>query len=91
MSFHIFSKPGDQQQKLLIAALSTRFRRFFIRLKKVRVRTWRIRIVFTRPHENAKTIYRTVFPGIISGGDYFFFRTKRGRLFEERRLFEGGD
>ena len=27
----------------------------------------------------------TVFPQIIAGGDYFFFRTKRGRL------FEGGD
>ena len=33
----------------------------------------------------------TVFPRIIAGGDYFFFRTKRGRLFEVRRLFEGGD
>ena len=29
----------------------------------------------------------TVFPRIIAGGDYFFFRTKMGRLFEERRLF----
>ena len=27
----------------------------------------------------------TIFPRIIAGGDYFFFRTKRGRL------FEGGD
>ena len=27
----------------------------------------------------------TVFPRIITGGDYFFFRTERGRL------FEGGD
>ena len=27
----------------------------------------------------------TVFPRIIAGGDYFFFRIKRGRL------FEGGD
>ena len=27
----------------------------------------------------------TVFPRIIAGGDYFFFRTKRGRI------FEGGD
>ena len=26
-----------------------------------------------------------VFPRIIAGGDYFFFRTKRGRL------FKGGD
>jgi len=25
---------------------------------------------------------------IIAGGDYFFFRTKRGRLFEGRRLFQ---
>ena len=33
----------------------------------------------------------TVFPRIIAGGDYFYFRTKRGRLFEGRRLFEGGD
>ena len=31
------------------------------------------------------TIVYTVFPRIIAGGDYFFFRTKRGRL------FEGGD
>ena len=30
----------------------------------------------------------TVFPRIIAGSDYFFFRTKRGRLFEGRRLFE---
>ena len=30
----------------------------------------------------------TVFPRIIAGGDYFFFRTKRGRLFEGRRLFQ---
>ena len=28
---------------------------------------------------------------IIAGGDYFYFRTKRGRLFDGRRLFEGGD
>ena len=27
----------------------------------------------------------TLFPRIITGGDYFFFRTKRGRI------FEGGD
>ena len=33
----------------------------------------------------------TVFPCIIAGGNYFFFRTERGRLFERRRLFEGGD
>ena len=33
----------------------------------------------------------TVFPRIIAGGDYFFFHTERGRLFEGRRLFEGGD
>ena len=33
----------------------------------------------------------TVFPRIIAGADYFFFRTKRGRSFEGRRLFEGGD
>ena len=33
----------------------------------------------------------TVFPRIIAGGDFFYFRTKRGRLFEGRRLFEGGD
>ena len=26
-----------------------------------------------------------------SRGDYFYFRTKRGRLFEGRRLFEGGE
>ena len=25
------------------------------------------------------------------GGDYFFFRFKRGQLFEGRRLLEGGD
>ena len=30
-------------------------------------------------------------PRIIARGDYFFFRTKRGRLFEGRRLFKGGD
>ena len=30
----------------------------------------------------------TVFPRIIDGGDYFYFRTKRGRLFEGRRLFQ---
>ena len=30
----------------------------------------------------------TVFPRIIAGGDYFFFRTKRGQLFEGRRLLE---
>ena len=30
----------------------------------------------------------TVFPRIIAGGDYFFFRTKRGRLFEERWSFQ---
>ena len=28
------------------------------------------------------------FSRIIAGGDYFFFRTKRGRLFEGRRLFQ---
>ena len=28
-----------------------------------------------------------VFPRITVGGDYFFFRTKRGRLFVETRLF----
>ena len=33
----------------------------------------------------------TVFPRIIAGGDYFYFRTERGQLFEGRRLFEGGD
>ena len=33
----------------------------------------------------------TVLPRIIAGGDYFFFRTKRGRLFEGRRLFQGGN
>ena len=33
----------------------------------------------------------TVFPRIIARGDYFFFRPKRGRLFEGRWLFEGGD
>ena len=33
----------------------------------------------------------TVFPQIIAGGDYFYFCTKRGRLFEGRRLFEGGN
>ena len=32
-----------------------------------------------------------VFPRIVAGGDCFYFRTKRGRLFEGRRLFEGGD
>ena len=37
------------------------------------------------------TNLNTVFPRIIAGGDYFYFRTKRGRLFEGRRLFEGGD
>ena len=26
-----------------------------------------------------------------SPGDYFYFRTRRGRLFEGRRLFDGGD
>ena len=30
----------------------------------------------------------TVFPRIISGGDYFFFRIKRGWLFEGRRFFQ---
>ena len=30
----------------------------------------------------------TVFPRIIAGGDYLFFRTKRKRLFEGRRLFQ---
>ena len=33
----------------------------------------------------------TVFPRMIAGGDYIFFRSKRGRSFEERRLFEGGN
>ena len=28
----------------------------------------------------------TVFPRIIAGGDYFFFRIKRGQLFQGRRL-----
>ena len=28
------------------------------------------------------------FSRVIAGGDYFFFRTKRGRLFEGRRLFQ---
>ena len=28
------------------------------------------------------------FSRIIAGGDYFFFRTKRGRSFEGRRLFQ---
>ena len=32
-----------------------------------------------------------VFPRITAGGDHFFFRIKGGRLFEGRRLFEGGD
>jgi len=32
----------------------------------------------------------TVFPQIIARGDYFFFRTKRGLIFEGRGLFEGG-
>ena len=32
-----------------------------------------------------------VFPRIIAGRDYLFFRTKRGRLLEGRRLFEGDD
>ena len=36
-------------------------------------------------------LLHTVFPRIIAGGDYFFFRTERGRLFKGRRLFEGGD
>ena len=39
----------------------------------------------------AATCAYTVFPRIIAGDDYFFFRTERGRLFEGRRLFEGGD
>ena len=30
----------------------------------------------------------TIVPRIIAGGDYFFFRTERGRLFEGRRLFQ---
>ena len=30
----------------------------------------------------------TVFPRIIAGGDYFFFRTKRGQLFEGTRLLQ---
>ena len=30
----------------------------------------------------------TVFPKIVAGNDYFFFGTKRGRLFEGRQLFE---
>ena len=29
----------------------------------------------------------SVFPQIIAGADYYFFRTKMGRLFEGRRLF----
>ena len=33
----------------------------------------------------------TVFPRIIAGGDYFYFHTKRGRLFEGRQLFEEGN
>ena len=36
------------------------------------------------------TWFFTLFPRIIAGCDYFFFRTKRGRLFDalwERRLF----
>ena len=33
----------------------------------------------------------TVFSRIIAGDEYFFFRTEKGRLFEGRRLFEGGD
>ena len=28
---------------------------------------------------------------LIAGGDYYFFRTKRQRLLEGRRLFEEGD
>ena len=41
--------------------------------------------------KNVTGIGITVFPRIIAGGDYFYFRTKMGRLFEGRRLFEGGD
>ena len=38
-----------------------------------------------------KKIKITIFPQIIAGGDYFFFCTKRGRIFKGRQLFEGGD
>ena len=39
----------------------------------------------------SRAILNTVFSWIIAGADYFFFPTKRERLFERRRLFEGGD
>ena len=42
----------------------------------------------TEQHQDGRSIEihtYTVFPQIIDGGDYFYFRTKRGRL------FEGGD
>ena len=45
------------------------------------------RQIFT---QNVFHIY-IVFPRIIAGRDYLFFRTKRGRLLEGRRLFEGDD
>ena len=45
----------------------------------------------TRKRQLTNFTEDTVFPRIIAGDDYFYFRTKRGRLFEGRRLFEGGD
>ena len=43
-----------------------------------------VRLYIYQKHVSCKY---TVFPRIIAGGDYFFFRIKRGRLFEGRRLF----
>ena len=46
----------------------------------------------TPVHEESPLNEYTVFPQIIAMGNFFFFfRTKRGQLFEGRQLFAGGD
>ena len=45
----------------------------------------------TPVHEESSLYECTVFPQIIALGDFFFFRTKRGQLFEGRQLFAGDD
>ena len=52
--------------------------------------------IHTSPSSNTKYLFVktwrrdwiTVFPRVTTGGDYFYFRTKRGRLIEGRLLFE---
>ena len=51
----------------------------------------RVMIATRRGNKNSYSFRDTVFPRIVAGSDYFYFRTKRGRLFQVRRLFEGGD